>query len=66
VFGRVGSRLRPFCHPGSPQGSSQRGTTRDSTLQPFKGGIVKVLNRAGRRSGRAGDPDGSATALNYE
>jgi hypothetical protein len=35
-------------------------------MQPFKGGIVKVLNRAGRRSGRAGDPDSSAPALNYE
>jgi len=58
VFDRVGAGLSPVCHP--------IGTTRDSTLQPFKGGIVKVLNRAGRRSGRAGDSDGSAPALNYE
>jgi hypothetical protein len=58
VFGRVGAGLRPVCHP--------IGTTRDSTLQPFKGGIEKVLKRAGRRSGRAGDPEGSAPALKYE
>jgi len=45
-------------------GSGQRGTTRDSTLQPFKGGIGKVLKRAGRRSGRAGDPEGSARRWN--
>jgi 1-acyl-sn-glycerol-3-phosphate acyltransferase len=35
------------------------GITRDGTLQEFKGGIMKILERPARRTERAGDAHGA-------